>query len=58
MTTIDTPHESRVKVWTPGSTAGRADKPLIAGFGGIPLKRQKCAVLIDRVPNPTHQDGA
>jgi hypothetical protein len=37
---------------------GEADKPLIAGFGGIPLKRQKYTVLTDRAPNPTHQDGA
>ena len=53
MTTIDAPHRSRVKVWTPGSTPARADKPLIAGFGGIPPKRQKYTVLTDRARNPT-----
>jgi hypothetical protein len=29
---------------------GGGKKPLVAWFGGIPLKRQKKAVLIDRAP--------
>jgi hypothetical protein len=36
----------------PASTAVRAGKPLVARFGGIPLKRQRKAVLTDRQPPP------
>lgn len=47
--TIETPHGPRrcLQV-TVDRGAGR--KPLVARFGGIPLKRQKNAVLIDRAP--------
>jgi group II intron reverse transcriptase/maturase len=49
--TIETPHglrtcfEARVE-------RGDGRKPLVARFGGIPLKRQKTAVLHDRQPVP------
>jgi hypothetical protein len=32
------------------SVARAGRKPLVARFGGIPLKRQKTAVLTDRLP--------
>lgn len=47
---IETPHGSRVCFQT---SVERAGKPsLVARFGGIPLKRQKKAVLDDRRPAP------
>ena len=48
--TIDTPHGPRTCFEASVERAGR--KPLVARFGGIPLKRQKKAVLIDRQPVP------
>jgi group II intron reverse transcriptase/maturase len=48
--TIETPHGPR-KCFE--ATMQRADrKPLVARFGGIPLKRQKKAVVVDRQPAP------
>jgi len=48
--TISTPHGLRkcfeARIERPGRT------PLVARFGGIPLKRQKRAVLDDRLPYP------
>jgi hypothetical protein len=45
---IDTPHGLRTCFQVTIEREGR--KPLIARFGGIPLKRQKKAVLHDRIP--------
>jgi hypothetical protein len=47
---IDTPHGSRTCFEATTERAGR--KPLVARFGGIPLKRQRKAVLTDRQPAP------
>jgi len=47
-TTIDTPHGKRTCFQVTVERKGR--KPLAARFGGIPLKRQKTAVLEDRRP--------
>ena len=47
---IDTPHGKRTCFEAIVDRAGR--KPLVARFGGIPLKRQKKAVLDDRPPVP------
>jgi len=49
-TTIDTPHGPRRCVEAKVERSGR--KPLVARFGGIPLRRQKEAVLTDRLPGP------
>src|SRR4051812_2051752 len=50
-TTIVTPHGPRRCF---EATVERADrKPLVARFGGIPLQRQKTAVLTDRDPAPS-----
>jgi group II intron reverse transcriptase/maturase len=48
--TIDTPHGPRVCFQT---TVERGDgkEPLVARFGGIPLRRQRTAALVDRSPN-------
>jgi len=46
--TIVTPHGPRVCFQASTERAGRS--PLVARFGGIPLKRQKKAVLVDREP--------
>jgi group II intron reverse transcriptase/maturase len=46
----DTPHGPRTCFEATVHRAGR--KPLVARFGGIPLKRQKKAVLTDRQPFP------
>ena len=43
---IATPHGPRTRFEASVERAGR--KPLVAWFGGIPLKRQKNAVLTDR----------
>jgi hypothetical protein len=43
-----TPHGLRTRFEARVERAGR--KPLVAWFGGIPLKRQKSAVLTDRQP--------
>jgi group II intron reverse transcriptase/maturase len=47
---IDTRHGPRVCFQTSVERAGRP--PLVTRFGGIPLKRQKKAVLDDRLPAP------
>ncbi|HEV2084573.1 MAG TPA: reverse transcriptase domain-containing protein, partial [Gemmatimonadales bacterium] len=44
--TIDTPYGSRVCFQTTVER-GEGKKPLVARFGGIPLRRQKKAVLVD-----------
>ena len=49
-TTIDTPHGPRVCFQTTVER-GEGKKPLVARFGGIPLRRQKKVALIDRSPN-------
>jgi hypothetical protein len=43
---VQTPHGLRTRFEAKIERAGR--KPLVAWFGGIPLKRQKSAVLTDR----------
>ncbi|BCB83694.1 group II intron reverse transcriptase/maturase [Phytohabitans suffuscus] len=48
--TTDTRHGPRVCFQTSVERAGRP--PLVTRFGGIPLKRQKKAVLDDRPPAP------
>jgi group II intron reverse transcriptase/maturase len=47
---IDTPHGPRTCFEATTERAGR--KPLAARFGGIPLKRQRKAILTDRQPAP------
>jgi group II intron reverse transcriptase/maturase len=47
---IDTPHGPRKCFEARIERDGR--KPLVARFGGIPLRRQKDAVLTDRLPVP------
>jgi group II intron reverse transcriptase/maturase len=49
-TTIDTPHGPRRCYEARVERAGR--KPLVARFGGIPLKRQNKTILNDRQPAP------
>lgn len=49
-TTIDTPHGPRTCLQAIAERTGR--KPLTATFGGIPLARQRNAVLTDRQPPP------
>jgi group II intron reverse transcriptase/maturase len=48
--TTDTAYGSRTcfRVVVP---RGEDKKPLVAQFGGIPLKRQQTAILVDRLPN-------
>ena len=48
--TIATPHGPRACFQATVERAGK--KPLVARFGGIPLKRQKKAVIDDRLPVP------
>ena len=48
--TIATPHGLRTCFQATVERAGK--KPLVARFGGIPLKRQKKAVIDDRLPAP------
>jgi group II intron reverse transcriptase/maturase len=48
--TIDTPHGRRRCFEARVEREGR--KPLVARFGGIPLKRQKTATPVDRQPVP------
>ena len=48
--TIETPHGPRTCFQASVERAGR--KPLVARFGGIPLRRQQNAVLTDRQPVP------
>jgi hypothetical protein len=47
---IDTPHGPRKCLEARIERSGR--KPLVARFGGIPLRRQKDAVITDRLPVP------
>ena len=49
--TIETPHGPR-KCMQASVHRGESRKPLVATFGGIPLRRQKTAVLVDREPVP------
>jgi group II intron reverse transcriptase/maturase len=49
--TIETPHGPR-KCLQASVDRGEDRKPLVATFGGIPLRRQKNAVLQDREPVP------
>jgi hypothetical protein len=52
--TITTPHGPRVCFQATVERPGR--KPLVTRFGGIPLKRQKKAVITDRLPDlPTRR---
>jgi hypothetical protein len=48
---IETPHGPRTCFEATAQRQGR--KPLVARFGGIPLKRNKNTVLFDRAPDPT-----
>jgi len=48
--TTETPHGPR-KCLQVTVERGEGRKPLVATFGGIPLRRQKNAVLTDRVPD-------
>lgn len=56
-TTVITPHGRRRCFQVSVERNGR--KPLVARFGGIPLRRQKKAILIDRhaVPGATRRKG-
>jgi hypothetical protein len=47
---VATPHGLRTCFEVTVERRGR--KPLVGRFGGIPLKRQKTAVLVDRQPPP------
>jgi hypothetical protein len=47
--TIDTPHGTRTCLQV-SVDRGKDRKPLVATFGGIPLRRQRNAVIIDREP--------
>jgi hypothetical protein len=49
--TVITPHGPRVCIQV-STDRGDGRKPLVARFGGIPLKRQRKAVLDDRRPTP------
>jgi hypothetical protein len=49
-TTIDTPHGPRTALQCVVERGG-GRKPLVARFGGIPLKRQKKTTIVDRSPN-------
>jgi hypothetical protein len=50
--TIETPYGPR-KCLQVTVARGKGRKPLVATFGGIPLRRQKNAILTDRVPDAT-----
>jgi len=49
-TTLDTEQGPRVCFQTTVDR-GEGKKPLVARFGGIPLRRQRKAVLVDRLPD-------
>ena len=49
--TIDTPHGPRTCFEATVARSG-SRKPLVARFGGIPLRRQNTAILTDRPPAP------
>jgi Type II intron maturase len=51
--TIQTPYGPR-KCMQVSVERGEGRKPLVARFGGIPLRRQKNAVPVDREPVPGH----
>jgi hypothetical protein len=51
MTTVPTPHGPRRCFQA--SVPREAGTPLVARFGGIPLRRQNNTVLTDRAPLPT-----
>jgi len=48
--TVETPHGTRTCMQVTVDR-GEGRKPLVATFGGIPLRRQKNAVLMDRQPD-------
>jgi len=50
--TIQTPHGPRTCLQVTVQRGGR--KPLVATFGGIPLRRQRTAILTDREPVQTN----
>ncbi len=54
--TIDTPHGPRT-CFQHSIEQGQGKKPLVARFGGIPLKRQRNAVLTDRDADPAPSRG-
>src|SRR6476660_209160 len=49
-TTIDTPHGPRTALQCVVERGG-GRRPLVAQFGGIPLKRRKKTTIVDRSPN-------
>ncbi len=49
--TVQTPYEPR-RCFQVSVERGEGRKPLVARFGGIPLRRQKNAVPVDRDPVP------
>ena len=49
-TKIETPHGLR-RCFEVVVERGGASKPLVARFGGIPLRRQKTAIIVDRRPD-------
>jgi group II intron reverse transcriptase/maturase len=55
-TTIDTPHGPRTALQCVVERGG-GRKPLVAQFGGIPLKRQKKTTIVDRSPNLATTSG-
>jgi group II intron reverse transcriptase/maturase len=54
-TKIDTPYGPRKCFEATVERPGK--KPLVARFGGIPLKRQRTAILDDRLPEPVATRG-
>jgi group II intron reverse transcriptase/maturase len=48
-TTVDTPYGPR-RCFQVSIDRGAGKKPMVARFGGIPLRRQRSAVLVDREP--------
>ncbi len=52
--TVETPYGPR-RCFQVSVERGEGKKPLVARFGGIPLRRQKNAVLIDRVQARTER---
>jgi group II intron reverse transcriptase/maturase len=56
-TTIDTPHGPR-KCLQVSIQRDKSRKALVATFGGIPLRRQKTAVLTDRDPDRDRARGS
>lgn len=58
-TTVVTPHGRRRCFQVQVSVQRNGRQPLVVQFGGIPLRRQKKAILIDRlaVPGATRRKG-